>query len=410
MKTIILIWFFLNLNLFGTEFVIDDLSNTDLKLIISKCVPNDTIRILKGYTKTAGIFINIPLTIIGQNHPVIEGNNKDHILKIRSDSVTIKGLLLKNSGKSYVQDRTAIRIDSSDYCRIENNIIDNCMFGIYSTASGYLDVSNNQFSGNAKSESGSGNGIHLWYCTDVTLHKNTITKHRDGIYLEFVKQISITDNFSHGNARYGLHFMFSHKAEYLRNKFSNNGSGVAVMYTKEVLMKDNIFEKSVGSSSYGLLLKEISDSKILNNKFESNTTGIYIEGGGRNLIKNNILRKNAWALRIYSSSSGNTFTRNMLIGNSFDVTTNSTFNPNEFVENYWDKYNGYDVNRDGIGDVPYHPVRLFAYLVEKDPPLIILLHSFFVYVLEIAENLMPSIVPDSIIDSAPLMKADYDKV
>jgi nitrous oxidase accessory protein len=204
--------------------------------------------------------------------------------------------------------------------------------------------------------------------------------------------------------------MFSHQAEYKRNIFRNNGSGVAVMYTKEVLMEDNIFENNVGSSSYGLLLKDISESTILNNKFTGNTTGMYIEGGGRNSIKQNVLKNNAWAMRIYSSSSGNLFTRNILSGNSFDVTTNSSFNPNEFKENYWDKYNGYDINRDGIGDVPYYPVRLFAYLVEKDPPLIILLHSFFIYVLEIAENLMPSIVPDSIIDSSPLMNMNYDKL
>ena len=59
--------------------------------------------------------------------------------------------------------------------------------------------------------------------------------------------------------------MFSDRCKYLHNRFKQNGAGVAVMYTENVQMTDNVFEDNWGGSSYGLLLKDISDSRIASN-------------------------------------------------------------------------------------------------------------------------------------------------
>jgi nitrous oxidase accessory protein len=29
------------------------------------------------------------------------------------------------------------------------------------------------------------------------------------------------------------------------------------------------------------------------------------------------------------------------------------------IENYWDKYEGYDLDKNKIGDIPYHPLSLY---------------------------------------------------
>lgn len=401
--------FLILLIVFNYEFAksntinIQDLSNTDLKKIIKNANPYDTILINSGKFKGESIFIDKPLSIIGKNNPIIEGLQNDHIFIFRSDNITLKNLIIENSGYSYVQDRAAIRMDSSNNCTFENNKFDNCMFAIYAAAVKNFKVINNIFKGNSLGEAASGNAVHLWYCKDVFVNHNTISGHRDGIYLEFTESVKIYNNSSFENVRYGLHFMFSHNAEYKNNTFNNNGSGVAVMYTRNVLMENNLFENNRGSASYGLLLKDIENSTVINNKILSNSTGIYVDGGGRNHIKNNLIKNNAWAIRIYASSSGNTIENNNIIGNSFDVTTNSNMSTNKFIGNYWDKYRGYDYNKDGVGDVPYYPVRLFAYLVEKNPPFIVLMHSFFIFVLDMAESIIPSIVPDSIIDNSPSM-------
>src|SRR5690606_21607230 len=163
-------------------------------------------------------------------------------------------------------------------CVIENNKLLNNFFGIYLAKSENCTIRNNDVESNGKNESASGNGIHLWYCKNITITSNSISGHRDGIYLEFVHDAVIEKNFSENNLRYGLHFMFSDRCVYSSNRFQKNSAGVAVMYSKNVRMNENIFNDNWGPASYGLLLKDISESSIEMNQFKSNTTGIFIEG------------------------------------------------------------------------------------------------------------------------------------
>ncbi|MNT13525.1 Periplasmic copper-binding protein (NosD) [compost metagenome] len=251
----------------------------------------------------------------------------------------------------------------------------------------------------------SGNGIHLWKCNNVVIENNTIKKHRDGIYFEFVKQSLIKKNKSERNIRYGLHFMFSDDDQYIENSFKDNGSGVAVMYTKRIKMLNNVFENNWGNSSYGLLLKDISDSHIENNIFRKNTSAIYFEGSSRITVVNNDFLQNGWAVRLLANCENDTFEKNNFIGNTFDLTTNGTHNLNTFKQNYWDKYEGYDLNKDKIGDVPYRPVSLYSQILEKMPYAVTLMRSFIVSLLDKAEKAIPSITPETLMDEQPLLKS-----
>jgi nitrous oxidase accessory protein len=105
-----------------------------------------------------------------------------------------------------------------------------------------------------------------------------------------------------------------------------------------------------------------------------------------------------------ADATENQFRRNRFEGNSFDVATNSSSSsPSSFAENYWDGYAGYDLDRDGYGDVPYRPVRLFSVLVEQSEPALILLRSFFLDLLDLAERVMPVVTPERLVDERPLM-------
>ena len=198
--------------------------------------------------------------------------------------------------------------------------------------------------------------------------------------------------------------MFSDSCSYTSNTFKHNGAGVAVMYTKYVEMTNNRFENNWGSASYGILLKDITDSKIINNYFYRNSSGIYIEGSNRIIVYKNEFMENGWAIRLMANSMDNTFTQNNFIGNSFDIATNSTKNYNEFNNNFWSEYQGYDIDKNGIGDIPYRPVKLFSLIVEKNRPTLILLRSLFVYILDAAERIFPVLTPETLIDNSPSMK------
>jgi nitrous oxidase accessory protein len=232
---------------------------------------------------------------------------------------------------------------------------------------------------------------------------NTVSGHRDGIYFEFVTHSVITRNRSAKNIRYGLHFMFSHNDSYIGNDFRNNGAGVSVMYSHGVKMLNNVFEENWGDGSYGLLLKEITDSYIEGNSFVKNTSGIYMEGASRITMQKNLFKDNGWAMKIQASCMGIAVSKNNFIGNTFDVGTNGTLVLNTFDNNYWDKYDGYDLNKDKIGDIPYRPVSMYSMIVEKNPPAMLLFRSFFTSLLDKTEKIIPSLTPEMLKDNKPMM-------
>ena len=197
--------------------------------------------------------------------------------------------------------------------------------------------------------------------------------------------------------------MFSNNDEYLQNTFEDNGAGVAVMFSKFIVMKNNRFARNWGTASYGLLLKEIYDAEVVNNEFKENTIGIFIEGSTRINYTENLYEKNGWAIKVSGGCYENKFFKNNFIGNSFDVSYNTKMNDNSFTGNYWSDYTGYDLDKDGIGDVPYRPVKLFSYIVNRTPETIILLRSLFVDIINFSEKVSPVFTPDDLIDNQPLI-------
>jgi nitrous oxidase accessory protein len=198
--------------------------------------------------------------------------------------------------------------------------------------------------------------------------------------------------------------MFSNDDTYLNNIFRDNGAGVAVMYSKKVRMEGNRFEQNWGPTAYGILLKDISDSYILHNTFFKNTVGIHLEGTSRMDIEKNIFKENGWAIKVQASCEDNNFHHNNFTGNSFDVGTNGSISLNQFFNNYWDKYEGYDINKDGTGDVPYHPVSMYSMIVEENPYALMLFRSFTVQLLDKAEKAIPSLTPENLVDEKPMIK------
>jgi nitrous oxidase accessory protein len=109
-------------------------------------------------------------------------------------------------------------------------------------------------------------------------------------------------------------------------------------------------------------------------------------------------------MKIQASCMDNTIIRNNFSGNTFDVSTNGSLVLNTFSENYWDKYTGYDLDKNHIGDVPYHPLSLFSVIVEKNNPVMILYQSLFALLLDQSEKMLPSLTPENFVDESPLMK------
>ena len=408
-NTILLIFFFISLSISAQQIeVCEDCEVKTIKEAIELAEPGSEIIIKKGLYKEHDITIDKSVSLIGEEGAVIDGENSGGILIFDARNFTIKGLKIINVGMSYTVDYAAIKVIKADNFIVEDCILENVFFGLLVEKSKKGIIRNNIISGSRKSEASSGNGIHIWDGNRMQVYNNHMFGLRDGIYFEFVKNSEVYKNESHDNIRYGLHFMFSNKNIYHHNEFRNNGAGVAVMFSKFITMHNNSFSYNWGSASYGLLLKEIYDAEIYNNLFEENTIGINGEGCTRINYTNNTFLRNGWAIKISGACYTNIFTKNDFMHNSLDLAYNTKINDNKFDKNYWSEYTGYDLNADDIGDVPYRPVKLFSYVVNKTPEALVLLRSLFVDIINFSEKVSPVFTPNDLMDENPIMKKIND--
>lgn len=405
LKKLFIILFVLIINTTEAAIINVDKSGVlkSIKAALMNAKKGDTILVKKALYKDGNIVIDKAVTVIGIDFPVLDGEGKYEVVSIKSSNVVFKGFIVQHSGFATLDDPGAIKIYNNNYVTIQDNQLFDNFFGIYVQYGKHCIIKNNKIVAYGKEEQKIGNGVHCWKSDSLQIIGNNISGHRDGIYFEFVTNSVIWRNVSHHNIRYGLHFMFSNNDSYITNVFKNNGAGVAVMFTRRVTMLNNTFAQNWGDAAYGLLLKEISDSYIEGNHFVKNTTAIFMEGTNRIMVKRNMFRSNGWGMKIQASCMDNTIEQNNFIANTFDVGTNGSLVLNTFNKNYWDKYEGYDLNKDNIGDVPYHPLSLFSVVVEKNPPAMLLYKSFMTSLLDKSEKIIPSLTPEFFVDKQPLM-------
>jgi nitrous oxidase accessory protein len=323
--------------------------HTNIRSAIIAAANGDTVFVDAGIYKEQNLIVDKSIMLKGIGGPVLHGERKYEIISVKANNVVIDGFKLIHSGISSLEDLSGIKVYDSQNVVIRNNILEDTFFGIYIQNGLNCTIENNTLKAISIEEQQSGNGIHCWKGDSLRIIGNTISGHRDGIYFEFVKNSVIWRNISKNNIRYGLHFMFSNDDMYVNNVFRSNGSGVSVMYSNRIKMFSNYFEENWGDAAHGILLKEISDGYMEGNYFTKNTSAIYMEGANRIYMKRNIFENNGWALKIQASCVDVVLEYNNFIGNTFDVGTNGSLVLNRFKNNYWDKYEGYDLNKDKIG-------------------------------------------------------------
>ncbi len=370
---------------------------------LSKAGAGDVVLVTKGIYKERFV-IHKPIVLRGEGAPIVDGEQRGTVIDVRSDNVIVEGFQIINSARSSLRDYCGIHVEDASHVVIHGNKMRSNQFSIMFQNCRDSKVLGNDVESDIYEMQVMGNAIHCWKCERMYIYNNKVGHNRDGIYLEFVYNSDIGYNFVAACERYGLHFMFSHYNKYHDNHFVGSKAGVAVMYTHDVEMYDNIFEQSRGGASYGLLLKEIQRGRIHNNKFRDNTVAILMDGGVELYLQHNLFYKNGWGMRVAASSMNDTITHNNFIGNTFDVSTNGSFNGNVFDNNYWDKNSGYDLNKDGLSDVPYHMLSLFSTLAEKNQTLLLFFRSFLMTLMEQSEKLLPSITPDNYVDNEPSLK------
>lgn len=397
---------------YGKEITVGKgLKYTSITKALQGSSDGDVIIVKEGVYRE-NIIINKMVKLFGENEPVIEGSYRGDVVKIEANKVIFKGFTVRKSGTDLLQDESGIKVVNSQGVIIEDNKLEDVLIGIYLYSSPGNIVKDNSSNGRADNttQETNGNGIHLWKSPKNTLEGNQIIKHRDAIYVEFSPGNIIRGNHCRGNVRYGLHYMYSDENTFEGNTFEENGTGSALMYSKNIILRKNTFKSNLGLNGFGILLKSLSDSIVEENLIADNTVGVFMDESNRNIFTRNIFLRNGWAIDLFSSSTDNVLYANNFSDNTYQVMTDTDRSINSFFKdskgNYWSDYkgyNGYDLNGDGIGDIPYKPVKLLSYLVKRFPDLTVFIDSPGFQALEFAERVLPVLNPVELEDQYPLM-------
>ncbi len=306
------------------------------------------------------IVIDKPLIIDGKNQKaIIKGDGKGTVITIKSPFVTLKNLKITHSGEEHERVDAGISIKKSHHCNVINCYLEDVLFGIDLQEVSNSHISDNFITSKPFSLGLRGDAIRLWYSNDNTLTNNHIKKARDFVVW-----------YSHGNlieknfgeyGRYSLHFMYTGKNIVKDNRFEHNSVGIFFMYSKDTIATGNIVKNSLGTTGLGIGLKDCSNYTIKNNKILYNARGLYIdrspfEPDTTNDIEDNYILYNSEGVHFHSLSLHNIFKKNILKGN-IETVVNDSYNTkvtkNIWDGNYWDNYEGFDRDKDGVGDTPY---------------------------------------------------------
>jgi len=366
----------------------------------------DTVFVQPGKYE-GNLLISKRIALVGVGKPVIRGRGIGSVITVSADRSTLMGLVIEHSGTMLIQEDAGILVKSS-FNTLERNELRDVLFGIYLLGSHNNTISQNTVVGRNQLELGErGSGIHLWNSHRNTFSGNTISDTRDGFYVQNANGTLIEDN-EVCRVRYGLHYMYADSNVFLRNSFHDNVAGAAVMYSHGIIVRKNIFAHNRGFSSFGILFQDCTGMVVDSNIIVDNVVGMFFEGTRRNVFRHNVIAQNDAALEMFQNSTENIFTENNFIDNLNPLfligkRTETRWNLGE-KGNYWSTYDGYDLDDDGVGDVPFKIQNVFHYLEGQYPNIRLYLYSPASQALAAASSAFPIIEISQEKDVFPLMR------
>jgi nitrous oxidase accessory protein len=368
--------------------------------------PGDTVH-LTGREYQENIVIKVPITLTGDALPIVRGGYQGNVIHITAPGTVLKGIHVSEAGPHLTKDMACVLVEA-DGVTVSDSIITEALHGIYVKAGNEVQIIGNHIEGRLDLiEADRGNGIHLWNSSGNLVARNEIFNVRDGIYFSFAHSTKITENRIH-NVRYGLHYMYSNNNSFTHNRFENNVAGAALMYSEDIVFERNVFARCRGFRAYGILLQSMSRVEASSNLVLDNSRGIFMNNTDTSRIENNDVVDNDLAIQLNGGCDDNVFARNNFINNLtellLDVSDRETKWADEAGGNHWSNYQGYDLDRDGIGDVPFGIQNVFQVMESKVPEVRFYLLSPAAEVLRAAERALPILNLGDARDPKPLMQ------
>lgn len=378
------------------------LPDENLQETINKAKEGQTIKLKKGVYK-GPITIKKPLKIIGSSDAVIDGGGKGSVITIQADHVTLKGLTIENSGR--LQEDSGIYLENTAHATLENNLIQNVHFGIYIKNGNNTIVKGNTITSHSGHFSQKGNGIHIFKGEGNTIEGNHIRNVQDGIYFDFASEVTVRRN-EVLHSRYGMHYMFSENILTEENLTEGNITGLMIMDSKDLEYYRNKVYDQFHFRGYGILIYDTQNIVLKENRIIQNSVGISLEKSENIQFTSNVIGANQVGLEFRRDNYHNVFAENNFIGNivSSTIGKEELRLDNGDIGNYWDDYKSYDIDGDGVGEIPYKAGSLYDDLLKRQPLWQFYFESPAIIMWTKAESMFPSFGSVEVYDNNPLVE------
>lgn len=357
------------------------------------------------------LIVEAGVTLDGHNQVTIDGGGKGSVVYLDTDGAQLRNLRITNSGESHNDLDACVQV-RGNFNIIKDNVLDNCLFGVDLQQSDHNIVRRNRISSKPVALGLRGDAIRLWYSMGNKITDNRIEDSRDTV-VWYSKDNVISGN-SATRGRYALHFMYSQYNKVENNRYVDNSVGIFLMYSDGVEVRGNHIAHATGTTGMGIGFKETSAVTVADNRILYCAAGIYLDLSPYqpdtiNLIENNTLAYNGAGILFHNDWAGNEIRGNHFQGNITQVAVQgaSTAKRNTWYGNYWDDYEGFDRDRDGVGDTPY---QLYAYadrLWMENPQARFFKASPVLEMLDFLERLAPFSAPSLVLeDTRPVLNSN----
>jgi nitrous oxidase accessory protein len=374
--------------------------------MLAAAAPGDTVVLARG-VHPGPLRVTRALTLRGAPGAVVDGGGVGRVIEVAASGVAVQDLEVVRSGPRVLTVDAGLYVGPGGGVHLRRLRLRDVLYGIYAERHAGLVIEDCRLVGRVapRQEIGEGNGINLWRCDAARLAGNQVERFLDGVYLSFAHQARVEGNLLRRCGRYGLHTMYCQGTHLTLNTFTENLAGCAIMFTNHLEATGNAFVHNRGPRTYGLLLRDCSGGLFAGNRMVDNTVAIFMDNSNRNVLRGNLVQDNGWGVLLFSSCAGNQLFSNDFINNDYPVALDMRRTDNRFDDgrtgNYWSENRPYDLDADGVSDVPYSPVGAFAFLSKRHPDLAVLAKSPAVSALGVAEQVFPALRPSEAVDRFP---------
>lgn len=358
-----------------------------------------------------GIEVAAGVTLWGTRDAVIRSSGQGTTVVLSPGSALL-GLTVDGSGGRFDTVDAAVKVRGDDI-RVEGVRVERSAFGILSEKSKRVHIVGNHVQGLGGPALGlRGDGIRIWETHDSVVEDNEVEDSRDCV-VWYSSDNVVRRNLVRGG-RYGVHIMYSHRNRVEENLFERNEVGVFIMYARNVEVLGNVMLSSGGSAGIGLGIKESGNLTVRRNRLIHNTQGIFLDNSplnpdDRNLFEDNEIRMSDLGIGFLSSQKNNVFRRNHFRDNFTQVRVDGGGDALEvsWEGNAWSDYAGYDLDGDGIGDIPHELRDLAGALEARHGDLAFFRGTPALALISVAGHVVPLFQPKTLLrDERPSMRLE----